>query len=109
MTIILNEATTAPQVVKEPYKKRPKPCIVCGSPSAGVTSYVFLANGRNRIGVPFCTVHLEKQEEYASPVFENQDALELYKKEHPWIFKNRIQGKIILFLHQPKTNTTNVA
>ena len=105
MSSILQESKTEPQAGKEPYKKRTKPCIVCGSPSVGVTNYVFKVNGRNRIGVPFCQEHLDKQEEYASPVFENQDALELYKKEHPWIYKNRIQGKIILFLQPPKNNT----
>jgi hypothetical protein len=105
----LEETKTEPQAEKMPYKKRRKPCIVCGLPSAGVTSYLFLANGTNKLWVPFCQPHLDKIEAYASPVFENQDAFELFKKEHPGLFKSCVQGKIILFLQSTKTNATGVA
>ena len=92
---------------KAPYKKRRKPCIVCGQPSAGITGYLFLADGTNKIGVPFCQPHLDHQEAYASPVFENQDALEVFKKEHPGLYKRCVQDKIILFLQSPKTSAAS--
>ena len=108
MTCVQEEPAGKIEEKKGPYKKRRKPCIVCGKPSVGVTSYVFQVNGTSKIGVPFCQLHLDNQQAYASPVFENQDALELFKKEHPGLFK-RFQGKTILFLQQPKTNTVSVA
>jgi hypothetical protein len=107
MSCTLQEPTPAaiPAVDKGPYKKRRKPCIICHKPSAGVTSFVFMANGRNKIGVPFCQQHLDNHEAYAVPVFENQDALERYKKEHPNLYNRTVKGKIILFLNQPKTSS----
>ena len=108
MTCVLEEPATKPKVEKAPYKKRRKPCLVCGKPSAGVTSYVFMADGTNKIGVPFCQLHLDNQQAYSRPVFENQDALDLFKKEHPGLFKRSVQGKTILFLQPPKTDAVSV-
>ena len=106
MSVILQEPkpaiTTADS--KRPYKKRKKPCIICRQPSVGVTGFVFMSNGRNRIGVPFCQQHMDNHESFAMPVFENQEALELYKKEHPRLFESSIKGKTILYLNQPKTS-----
>ncbi len=101
MACVLEAPEITSNVEKEPYRKRRKPCIVCGKPSAGVTSYVFMADGTNRIGVPFCQLHLDNRQAYATPMFENQDALERFKKEHPGLFK-RFAGKVILFLQSPK-------
>jgi|SRR5208283_4487119 len=109
MSCTLEEQKAEPQVEKRPYKKRRKPCLVCGKPSVGVAGYVFQVDGTSKIGVPFCQLHLDNQQAYATPVFENQDALELFKREHPGLFKRCVQGKTILFLQQPKTNTVNVA
>jgi hypothetical protein len=109
MSCTLEEPKTEPQVEKKPYKKRRKPCVVCGQPSAGLISYLFFADGTNKLWVPFCQPHLDKHEAYASPVFENQDALDLFKKEHPGLFKRCVQGKIILFLQQPKKDAVSVA
>ena len=108
MTCVLEEPTTRPEVEKAPYKKRRKPCLVCGKQSAGVASYVFMADGTNKIGVPFCQLHLENQQAYSRPVFVNQDALDLFKKEHPGLFKRSVQGKTILFLQPPKTDAVSV-
>jgi len=91
-----------------PYRKRKKPCIVCGNPSVGVTSYIFQADGRNKIGVPFCQLHLDNSGAYARPVFENQDALELFKREHPGLFSRCVKGKTILFLNPPKISGETV-
>lgn len=101
MTCVLEEPAVEPKIDREPYRKRRKPCIVCGKLSAGVTSYVFHADGTNKIGVPFCQLHLDNQQAYATPVFENKDALERFKKEHPGLYKRYVVGKVILFL-QPK-------
>ena len=108
MSCALQETATKIPDGKAPYKKRRKPCIVCGQPSAGITGYLFLADGKNKIGMPFCQLHLDNQQVYASPVFENQDALELFKKEHPGLYKSCVQGKIILFLQPPKTSAGSV-
>jgi hypothetical protein len=107
MTTILQEPATQPTVEKEPYKKRRKPCIICGKPSIGVTSFVFMADGRNKIGVPFCQLHLDNHEAFATPVFENQDALDLYKKEHPGLYNRTVKGKITLFLYPQKTSAAS--
>jgi hypothetical protein len=109
MSCALEAPATASTVEKGPYKKRRKPCLVCGKPSVGVAGYVFMADGTNKIGVPFCQLHLDNQQAYAIPVFENQDALELFKKEHPRLFKRCVQGKTILFVQQPKTSSVGVA
>ena len=103
MSYTLEEPAIMPLVEKGPFKKRQKPCIVCGKPAAGVTSYLFMASGRNKIGVPFCKLHLDNHEVYASPVFENQTDLELFKREHPGLYKRCVACKIILFLRPPKT------
>ncbi len=103
MSCTLQEPTTEPPVVNGPSKKRRKPCIVCGQPSAGLTSYLFLADGTSKTWMPFCQPHLDSHEAYSSPVFENQDALDLFKKEHPRLFKRSVEGKIILFLQPPKS------
>ena|ERR1035437_3265463 len=109
MSCTLEEPTTEPQVGKKPYKKRRKPCIICGEPSVGVTGYVFMADGSNKIGVPLCQFHLDDPGEWAiTPVFENQDAFNLFKKEHSGLFK-RIQNKLFVFLHPPKTDVASVA
>ncbi|MGD0643944.1 MAG: hypothetical protein ABSA75_03470 [Candidatus Bathyarchaeia archaeon] len=80
MSCALQDPTIMPSQQERPYRKRRKPCIICGNPSAGVTSYIFQANGKNKIGVPFCQPRLDNHEAYATPVFENQDALDLFKK-----------------------------
>ena len=108
MSCTLQETATEIPDENARYKKRRKPCIVCGQPSAGITGYLFLADGKNKIGVPFCQTHLDKQPAYASPVFENQDALELFKKEHPGLYKSCVQGKTILFLQPLKTSEGSV-
>ena len=110
MSCTLQETKPTNEAVAEqgPYKKRKKPCIVCGKPSVGVTSYIFQVDGKNKIGVPFCQLHLDNSGAYASPVFENQDALELFKKEHPGLYNRCVKGKTILFLNSPKTSGENV-
>jgi len=109
MSCTLEETRTEPPVEKTPYKKRWKLCIVCDQESVGVANYLFQANGRNKIGLPFCKLHLDHQEVFATPVFENVDALNLFRKEHSALFQRCAHGKIILFLQQPKTNVVSVA
>ena len=109
MTCAIEEPAAQLRVEKAPYKKRRKPCLVCGKQSAGVASYVFMADGTNRIGVPFCQLHLDNQQAYSRPVFENQDALDLFKKEHPGLFKRLVQGKTILFLQPSKTDAVSLS
>jgi hypothetical protein len=40
-------------------------------------------------------------------VFENQDALDLYKKEHPGLYNRTVKGKITLFLYPQKTSAAS--
>jgi hypothetical protein len=110
MTTVLEERTAIePKAEKGPYKTRRKPCLICGQPSVGVTSYYYFEDGTNGIGVPFCQPHLNDRENYATPVFENQNALNRFKNEHPILFNRYVAGKKILFMQQPKTNTASVA
>ena len=108
MSGFLEEHKTELSVPKLPYKKRPKPCIICDQLSAGVTNYLFKTNGRNRIGVPFCKLHLDHQEVFATPVFENQEALKLFIKDHSTLFERCVHGKIILFQQPPVSETISI-
>ena len=75
-----------------------KVCVVCGAPAAGVTGYIFFASGSIRIGVPFCKGHLDNHSEYANPVFENKEALNVFQQKHPRLYSERVKDKKILFL-----------
>lgn len=108
LACILRETGIQFKAEKGPYKKRQKPCIVCGKPSVGVTSYVFQADGANKIGVPFCQLHLDNQTVYATPVFENVSALDRFKKEHPGLYRRYVAGKISLFVHLQEGSLASV-
>ena len=97
--VLENKTVTMPGTGRGSYKKRSKPCIICGKPSAGVTSYYYFEDGTNGIGVPFCQPHLDKRETYATPVFENQAALTRFRAEHPILYNRYVAGKKILFMH----------
>lgn len=75
-----------------------KVCVVCGAPAAGITGYVFFASSRTRIGAPFCKDHLDNHADYANPVFENREALDIFLQIHPRLYSQRVKGKKILFL-----------
>ena len=96
------EARTAiePKAEGAPYKKRRKLCVICSKPSVGVTSYLYLADGTNRIGVPFCQEHMNDGVNYATPVFENPAALDRFRNEHPILYNRYVAGKKILFLNR---------
>jgi len=102
-----SETPTKPAFKKTLYEKLQKPCIICGLKSAGTTSYLFWANGRTKIGISFCQKHLDNHGAYGSPAFENQDALERFKKEHPGLYKHYVQDKIIVFLKSHKNGIGN--
>jgi len=81
-----------------------KLCVVCSAPAAGVTGYIFFASGSIRIGAPFCKEHLDNHWEYANPVFENKEALNVFQQKHPRLYSERVKGKKILFLtSKPET------
>jgi hypothetical protein len=82
-----------------------KECVVCGAPAAGITGYIFFANGRTRTGVPFCKEHLDNHSEYANPVFENREALDVFQEKHPRLHLQRVKGKKILFLQTSEPET----
>jgi hypothetical protein len=56
---------------------------------------------------PFCQQHLEKFNEYASPVFENQVVLDLFKQMFPVTYLQDVKGKPILFFDSYKTASAN--
>jgi len=80
-----------------------KACVVCGSPAAGITGYIFFASGCTKVGVPFCKEHLDNNIEYANLVFENKAALVLFQQRHPRLYFQRVKSKKILFLHEPES------
>jgi coenzyme F420-reducing hydrogenase beta subunit len=75
-----------------------KVCVVCGAPAAGITGYIFFADAHTRIGAPFCKQHLNNHWEYANPVFENKEALNVFQQKHPRLYSERVKDKKILFL-----------
>jgi hypothetical protein len=85
-----------------------KICVVCGAPAAGITGYIFYADGHSKVGAPFCKQHLDNNIEYSNPVFENEAALALFQKRHPRLFVQRVKNKKILFLEptDPAKNAT---
>jgi hypothetical protein len=80
-----------------------KICVVCGAPAAGITGYIFYADGHSKVGAPFCKQHLDDNIEYSNPVFENRGALVLFKQRHPRLYVQRVKSKQILFLHEPES------
>jgi hypothetical protein len=84
-----------------------KRCVVCGAPPAGYTGYVFYESGRTRLYAPFCKVHLDKAPEFATPVFENQAALDIFQKMFPVTYLQDVKGKPILFFGNHKTVSLN--
>ncbi|PIU58665.1 hypothetical protein COS86_08310 [Candidatus Bathyarchaeota archaeon CG07_land_8_20_14_0_80_47_9] len=84
-----------------------KACVVCGAPAAGITGYIFFASGHTRTGAPFCKEHLDNHSEYANPVFENREALDVFQKKHPKLYLKRVKGKKILFLQTSQSGTAS--
>jgi len=80
-----------------------KVCVVCGAPAAGITGYIFYANGHTKVGAPFCKQHLDNNSDYSNPVFENRTALVLFQQRHPKLYFQRVKSKKILFLHEPES------
>jgi len=76
-------------------------CVVCGAPCIGRTGYLFMQNGKNVIGMPFCAEHLDKAGVvFANPVFENEEALRVFKEKHPGKYAKYVRGKQIIFLRK---------
>jgi len=76
-------------------------CIVCGAPSIGRTGYLFMQNGKCVVGMPFCDFCVEKIGiVLANPVFENEQALALFKQRHPGKYAKYVRGKQIIFLRK---------
>ena len=94
----------AAQIIeRRPPRINKKKCVVCGAPPAGFTGYIFFESGTTRMYAPYCKKHLENNDQYARPVFENQAALDLFKQMHPRTYWQDVHGKTILFFNSPKT------
>jgi len=84
-----------------------KRCVVCGNPPAGHTGYVYYQSGITRLYAPFCKEHLDKAPEYANPIFENQEAVGLFRQMFPVTYLQDVKGKPILFFDSHKTPKEN--
>ena len=82
-------------------------CVVCGNPPAGHTGYVYYQSGITRLYAPFCKEHLDKAPEYANPIFENQEAVDLFRQMFPVTYLQDVKGKPILFFDSHKTAKEN--
>jgi hypothetical protein len=78
-------------------------CVVCGKPPAGHTGYVYYQSGNTRLYAPFCQEHLDKAPEYANPIFENQEAVDIFRQMFPVTYLQDVKGKPILFFDSYKT------
>jgi len=79
-------------------------CPICGNPlktQYPQTGYIFFTDGKSQTGIPFCSSKCADKfiKDYGSPLFESQEAMELFKEKHP-IKWNRIRGKPKLFLQK---------
>jgi hypothetical protein len=82
-------------------------CVVCGKPPAGHTGYVYYQSGITRLYAPFCKEHLDKASEYANPIFENQEAVDLFRQMFPVTYLQDIKGKPIIFFDSYKNAKEN--
>jgi hypothetical protein len=82
-------------------------CVVCGNPPAGHTGYVYYQSGTTRLYAPFCKEHLDKAPEYANPIFENQEAVDLFRQMFPVTYLQDVKGKPILFFGKKITANSN--
>ena len=82
-------------------------CVVCGNSPAGHTGYVYYQSGVTRLYAPFCKEHLDKVAEYANPIFENQEAVDLFRQMFPVTYLQDVKGKPILFFDSYKTAKEN--
>jgi hypothetical protein len=79
-------------------------CVVCGAPSVGRTGYVFFANGKTVVGMPFCQSHLDQAGlVFANPIFENDEALQLFRERHPGKYAKYVKGKKVIFLKEAES------
>jgi hypothetical protein len=97
-----NSASQAPVPKRKSSRINKRKCIVCGEHPVGFTGYVFFESGQTRLYAPFCKDHLDKSSEYANPIFENQAALDLFKKMHPQTYWQYVADKPVLFFNPPK-------
>ena len=84
-----------------------KRCVVCGNPPVGHTGYVYYQSGITRLYAPFCKEHLDKAPEYANPIFENQEAVDLFRQMFPVTYLQDVKGKILLYFDSSKTASVN--
>ena len=84
-----------------------KRCVVCGNPPAGAAGYVYYESNRTRLEAPFCKEHLDKAPQYATPVFENQAALDIFQKMFPVTYLQDVKDKPVLFFDSYKTVKSN--
>ena len=82
-------------------------CVVCGNPPVGFTGYVYYQSNKTRLYAPFCKEHLDKAPQYAYPVFENPEAVELFRQMFPVTYLQDVKGKPILFFDSHKTPKEN--
>ena len=74
-------------------------CVICGNKKGIVFSgYIFMEDGSELIGAPWCGEHEKDIGFVANPVFQNKRALELYKQKHPKIYREKIVNRKIIFL-----------
>lgn len=73
--------------------RRVKSCVICGKKPIGYTGYIFFEDGKEQVGAPWCPEHLAIANQKVLPVFENENAKELFAKRHP-----RLYSKIKIFV-----------
>jgi len=72
-------------------------CVICGMEAVGWHGYIVFVDSHEEYA-GWCRQHIDK--EYANPIFENQQAIEQFKQQHPIIYGRRVSGKEIVFLQK---------
>ncbi len=72
-------------------------CVVCGTLSALCFGKLFYQTGRSKFGAPFYKEHAAHFNEYASPVFENPTAQNLFKYMYPKTYQKKVEGNRVLY------------
>ena len=83
--------------LSERVKLNPKRCVICGAPHTCSKGNLFYQTGRSKHGTPFCKEHAEQNCNYATPVFENKRALDLFKYMFPQSYEKNVDGKPIIY------------
>ena len=82
-------------------KRMKKECVICGceNPFYGWSGYIYFEDS-SKMMAGWCKKHDIEFTDYANPIFENENALELFKQLHQKDYNKYVKGKGVLYLYK---------